>query len=249
MNEIIAEFIGTFILILLGDGVVANVVLKGTKGNSGGWIVITAGWGLAVFVAVAVAGPVSGAHINPAVSLGLAMAGLFPWSKVAMFILAQMLGAMAGAFTVWVYYKDHFSATEDSGSILACFSTSPAIRNRWNNLISEIIGTFLLVFVILYIGEPSMDLPDGTQAKIGMGTLGALPVALLVTVIGLSLGGTTGYAINPARDLGPRIIHSLLPIPGKGSSEWNYAPTPVAGPLIGAAIAALLFLLHNNMFG
>jgi len=245
LNEIIAEFIGTFLLILLGNGVVANVVLKDTKGHDGGWIVISLGWGLGVFVGVSVAGPVSGAHINPAVTLGLAVAGKFAWSQVVPFILAQMAGAAAGAGTVWLFYRHHFNRTEDPGAQLGCFSTGPAIRKPLNNLISEIIGTFVLIFVILYIAEPSITLGEDVNAKMGLGTLGALPVALLVTAIGLSLGGTTGYAINPARDLGPRIMHTLLPINHKGSSDWRYSWIPVAGPIIGAVIAAGLFLLHG----
>lgn len=245
MNEIVAEFIGTFLLILLGNGVVANVVLSDTKGHNSGWIVISLGWGLGVFVGVAVAGPVSGAHINPAVSIGLATAGLFPWIKVLPFILAQMSGAMMGAFTVWLFYRPHFNRTQDPAAQLGCFSTGPAIRNRWSNFISETIGTFVLIFVILYISEPSVALEGGTEVKMGLGTLGALPVALLVTAIGLSLGGTTGYAINPARDLGPRIMHSLLPMEHKGSSDWSYAWIPVLGPIAGALIAAAFFLLHG----
>lgn len=245
MNEIVAEFIGTFLLILLGNGVVANVVLSDTKGHNSGWIVISLGWGLGVFVGVAVAGPVSGAHINPAVSIGLATAGLFPWIKVLPFILAQMSGAMMGAFTVWLFYRLHFNRTQDPAAQLACFSTGPAIRNRWSNFISETIGTFVLIFVILYIAEPSVALEGGTEVKMGLGTLGALPVALLVTAIGLSLGGTTGYAINPARDLGPRIMHSFLPMEHKGSSDWPYAWIPVLGPIAGTLIAAAFFLLHG----
>ncbi len=248
MNEYIAELIGTFLLILLGNGVVANVVLTGTKGHNSGWIVISIGWGLAVFVGVAVAGPVSGAHINPAVTIGLAISGLFPWAKVIMFILSQLVGASIGAFLVWLFYRDHFNQTEDQGAKLACFSTGPAIRKTFSNVLSEIIGTFVLVFVILYIGEASLDLPGVENPKIGLGTLGALPVAFLVTAIGLSLGGTTGYAINPARDLSPRIMHSILPMKNKGTSDWKYAWIPVAGPIIGAALAALMFLLHNALF-
>ena len=249
MNQIIAEFVGTYLLILLGNGVVANVVLKDTKGHNGGWIVIALGWGLAVFTGVAVAGPVSGAHINPAVTLGLAVAGLFPWIKVAPFIAAQMIGAAGGAFTVWLFYNDHFNRTEDSGAQLACFSTEPAIRNLPINFISEMVGTFVLIFVILYIAEPSISLGETDEAKLGLGTLGALPVALLVTAIGLSLGGTTGYAINPARDLGPRIMHAFLPMKHKGSSGWNYSWIPVMGPLTGAFFAALFFHIHQLLFG
>lgn len=245
MNEIVAEFIGTFLLILLGNGVVANVVLKDTKGHNGGWIVISLGWGLGVFVGVAVAGPVSGAHINPAVSIGLAAAGLFPWVKVLPFILAQMTGAMAGAFTVWLFYRQHFNRSSDSAAQLGCFSTGPAIRKAGSNFISELIGTFVLIFVILYIAEPSVAVDGGEELKMGLGTLGALPVALLVTAIGLSLGGTTGYAINPARDLGPRIMHSILPMKHKGNSDWPYAWIPILGPIAGALIAAGFFLLHG----
>lgn len=245
MNELFAEFIGTFLLILLGNGVVANVVLKDTKGHEGGWIVISLGWGLGVFVGVAVAGPVSGAHINPAVTLGLASAGLFSWARVVPFILAQMIGAGAGAFMVWLFYRHHFNRTEDPGAQMACFCTAPAIRHRSSNFISEMVGTFVLIFVILYIAEPSLSLTGSQDAKLGLGTLGALPVALLVTAIGLSLGGTTGYAINPARDLGPRIMHALLPMDHKGSSDWKYAWIPVLGPITGSLIAAGFFLLHG----
>lgn len=249
MHEIIAEFIGTMLLVLLGNGVVANVLLKDTKGHAGGWIVIAVGWGLGVFVGVAVAGPISGAHINPAVTIGLAVAGLFPWNSVAMYITAQILGGAAGAFLVWLFYYHHFNRTEDPGIKLACYSTAPAIRRFGNNMISEVIGTFVLIFVILYIAEPFVDMGDGREVKLGLGTLGALPVALLVTAIGLSLGGTTGYAINPARDLGPRIMHALLPMRYKGDSDWGYAWIPVAGPLAGAVIAAALFLIHQWLLG
>ncbi|MDA3821916.1 MAG: aquaporin family protein [Bacteroidales bacterium] len=248
MNEYMAEFIGTFLLVLLGNGVVANVVLKGTKGHESGWIVISLGWGLAVFVGVAVAGPVSGAHINPAVTIGLAVSGLFPWSNVVPFIVSQMLGAMIGAFIVWLFYKEHFNQTEDKDAKLACYATIPAIRKPFSNMVSEIVGTFVLVFVILYISEPDLNLPGVVNAKIGLGTLGALPVALLVTAIGLSLGGTTGYAINPARDLGPRIMHTLLPMKNKGDSDWKYSWIPVLGPFTGAVIAALLYIAHQAIF-
>ncbi|ASW74967.1 MIP (Major intrinsic protein) family permease [Chryseobacterium piperi] len=243
MTPFIAEVIGTMLLILLGNGVVANVVLKGTKGNNSGWIVITTAWALAVFVGVTVAGPVSGAHLNPAVTIGLAAAGKFSWDIVPSYIAAQMIGALLGAFLVWLFNKDHFAITEDEGAKLACFSTTPAIRNTFSNLISEIIGTFVLVFVIFYFAGASISLNNDPTAKIGLGTVGALPVTLLVWVIGLSLGGTTGYAINPARDLGPRIMHALLPI--KGSSDWGYAWIPVIGPILGALIAAVLFVALN----
>ncbi len=238
MTPFIAELIGTMLMILLGNGVVANVVLKGTKGNNSGWIVITTAWALAVFVGVTVAGPVSGAHLNPAVTLGLAFAGKFSWDLVPTYIAGEMIGAMLGAFLVWLFNKDHFEITEDEGAKLACFSTGPAIRKPLSNLISEIIGTFVLVFVIFNFVDASIYVNDASEAKIGLGTVGALPVTLLVWAIGLSLGGTTGYAINPARDLGPRIIHSILPI--KGNSDWGYAWIPVLGPIIGAGLAALL---------
>ncbi|MFO7935157.1 MAG: MIP/aquaporin family protein [Bacteroidales bacterium] len=249
MIEIIAEFIGTMLLVLLGDGVVANVLLKDTKGHQGGWIVIAIGWGLGVFAGVAVAGPVSGAHINPAVTIGLATAGLFPWESAAPYIAAQLTGGAAGAFLVWLFYYHHFNRTEDPGIKLACYCTGPAIRRYPSNMVSEVIGTFVLIFVILYIAEPFVDMGDGREVKIGLGTLGAIPVALLVTAIGLSLGGTTGYAINPARDLGPRIMHAVLPMKNKGRSDWAYAWVPVAGPLMGALIAAALFLIHQWLLG
>ena len=243
MNEFTAEFIGTMLLILLGNGVVANVVLDKTHGNKGGWIVIALGWGLAVFLGVAVAGPYSGAHLNPAVTVGLSVAGLFPWSKVALFIIAQLGGAATGAFLVWATYRHHFNITDDKASIRACFCTSPAIRKPANNFFSEFIGTFVLIFVIFYIQGATIQASELVDAKIGLGTLGALPVALLVTAIGLSLGGTTGYAINPARDLMPRVMHAVLPITDKGDSGWGYSLIPVTGPLLGAVVAAVLFLV------
>jgi glycerol uptake facilitator protein len=230
------------LLILLGNGVVANVVLKDTKGNNSGWIVITTAWALAVFVGVVVAGPYSGAHLNPAVTIALATAGKLSWSLVPEYIAGEMIGAMLGAFLVWLFYRDHFNATDDEGGKLACFSTGPAIKNTFSNLISEIIGTFVLIFVIFYIAGPNLDIIGEEDAKaiIGLGSIGAIPVAFLVWVIGLSLGGTTGYAINPARDLGPRIMHAILPI--KGKSDWGYAWIPVVGPIIGCVIAALLYV-------
>jgi len=242
MSILVAEILGTMLLILLGNGVVANVVLKDTKGNNSGWIVITTAWALAVFVGVVVAGPYSGAHLNPAVTIALATAGKLSWSLVPEYIAGEMIGAMLGAFLVWLFYRDHFNATEDEGGKLACFSTGPAIKNTFSNLISEIIGTFVLVFVIFYLAGPSLDIIGGVDARaiIGLGSIGAVPVAFLVWVIGLSLGGTTGYAINPARDLGPRIMHVILPI--KGKSDWGYAWIPVVGPIIGCVIAALLYV-------
>jgi glycerol uptake facilitator protein len=244
MTPFTAELIGTMFLILLGAGVVANVILKGTKGNAGGWMVITTGWALAVFVGVSIAGPYSGAHLNPAVTIALAIAKQIKWSVVPGFILAQLLGAMLGAFLAWLVYKDHFNETTDPDTQLAVFSTGPAIRNTTFNLLSEIVGTFVLIFVVLYFTNAQIE---ETKSKIGLGSLGAIPVTFLVWAIGLSLGGTTGYAINPARDLGPRIIHSILPIKHKGSSNWKYAWVPVIGPIIGASLAALLYLLLNYL--
>ena len=243
MSDFTAELLGTMFLILLGTGVVANVVLKGTKGNNAGWMVVTTGWALAVFVGVVVAAPYSGAHLNPAVTLGLAIAGKFPWSKVVLYIVAQMIGAVIGSMLMWMVYKDHFNATTDPDAQLAVFSTGPAIKNRVFNLLSEIVGTFVLVFVVFYFTNAEIV---EEASPIGLGSLGALPVAFLVWGIGLSLGGTTGYAINPARDLGPRIAHAILPIKQKGSSDWKYAWIPIFGPLIGGAIAGLLFLILNT---
>ena len=242
MTPFVAEFLGTALLILLGNGVVANVVLHGTKGNGGGWIAITTAWALAVFVGVVVAGPYSGAHLNPAVTIGLAIVGKFDWAMVPVYMLAQLLGAMTGSLFVWLKYIDHFKATEDKGLKLASFSTGPAIKNNVANLFSEIIGSFVLLFVIFHI--TSAEIVD-TKAPLGLGSIGAIPVMFLVWAIGLSLGGTTGYAINPVRDLGPRIMHSILPVAGKGSSEWSYAWIPVVGPIIGGSLAGFLFLVLN----
>jgi glycerol uptake facilitator protein len=234
LNYFIAEIIGTALLILLGDGVVANVVLKGTKGEKSGWIVITFGWAMGVFIGVFTIAAVSGAHINPAVTLALAVAGKFSWSKVPAYIIAQMIGAAIGASLVWLSYRDHFRVTEDKNLKLAVFCTGPAIRNIPVNFICEVIGTFVLVFAVLYLSAPT----------VGLGSIDALPVALVVLAIGLSLGGTTGYAINPARDLGPRLVHAILPMPGgKRDSDWGYAWIPVIGPFIGGIIASAVYLL------
>ena len=233
MSPFIAEIVGTAILILLGDGVVANVVLSKTKGNNAGWPLISIAWGIGVFTAVLCVAEISGAHINPAVTIGLAIAGKFAWASVPGYLVAQFLGAAAGAFLVWLHYKDHFAATEDKDAKLAVFCTGPAIRQPINNLISEIIGTFVLVIAVLLMAQPD----------VGLGALDALPVGLVVLVIGMSLGGTTGYAINPARDLSPRLMHQMLPIPKKRDSDWSYAWIPVVGPVIGGALAAALYLL------
>jgi glycerol uptake facilitator protein len=249
--QCIFEFLGTFILVLLGCGVVACVSLHKSKGEGGGWIVVTLAWGLAVFCGVIVSGPWSGAHLNPAVSIGLALADKFPWAYVAPFIVAQILGGVVGAMCVYVAYKDHFDATDDATAKLGVFSTIPAIKNVWRNFICEVIGTFVLVFVILFIGDngnaATLTGGDGCNGLIGLGSVGALPVSLLVVVIGMSLGGPTGYAINPARDLGPRIAHALLPIKGKGSSQWDYSWIPVFGPVVGGIIAALIYLLIRSL--
>lgn len=231
MTPFAAELLGTALLITLGDGVVANVVLNKTKGQNSGWIVITFGWAIAVFVGVYTTAPFSGAHLNPAVTLGLALAGKFGWHKVASYFLAQLLGAMLGSFLVWLTYRKHFHATSDPAVQLAVFSTSPGIRSLGNNLLTEIIGTIVLILGVLFMAAPT----------VGLGALDALPVALLVLGIGLSLGGPTGYAINPARDLGPRILHALLPIPHKGKSDWGYAWVPIAGPFIGAFLAVAIY--------
>ncbi|PRX56479.1 MIP/aquaporin family protein [Flagellimonas meridianipacifica] len=237
MTPFVAEIVGTFLLILLGCGVNANVSLKGTFGSQSGWIVITTGWAFAVYTGVVVAGPYSGAHMNPAVTVGLALSGDFSIYDVPHYIIAQFIGAMLGAFFVWAIHKDHFDATEDGNSKRAVFCNAPAIPNTFLNVLTETIGTFVLVFAVLYFTDATL-MKD--NSIIGLGSLGALPVALIVWGIGLSLGGTTGYAINPARDLGPRIVHALVPIKNKGSNGWGYSWIPVVGPILGAALAAFL---------
>lgn len=245
MNAYFAEFFGTALLVLLGNGVVANVCLDKTKGQSAGWIVITTAWAFAVYVAVVVTGPYSGAHLNPAVTLGLAVKGAFDWGLVAGYVMAQMLGGMTGALLVYIMYRDHFLATENEGLKRACFCTEPAIRRYPSNLISEIIGTFVLVFVIFYLAGADIMLPgESTTTPIGLGSIGALPVAILVWAIGLSLGGTTGYAINPARDLGPRLTLGIF-LSGKlnTKADWGYSWIPVIGPIIGALLAVAVYVL------
>ena len=231
------EWLGTMVLILLGDGVCAGNSLNKTKGQGGGWIVITLAWGFAVMCGVFIAGPYSGAHLNPAVTLGLAIAGSFPWSDVCGYIIAQMLGGFCGAVLVWLFYKDHYDATPDGDTKLGTFCTMPAIPNKARNFFCEFVGTWLLVFVILMFATK-----ENTPA-VGMGSLGAFPVTALIMAIGMSLGGTTGYAINPARDFGPRCAHALLPMKDKRDSGWGYSWIPVLAPLCGAAFAALTFLL------
>lgn len=234
MSPVVGEIIGTMILIILGDGVVANVLLNKSKGKDSGWIVITAGWGLAVTVAVYAVGWISGAHLNPAVTIGLAAIGSFLWADVPMYIIGQMIGGFLGGVIVWLAYLPHWSETEDTGLKLAVFSTGPAIRNYSLNLLTEIIGTFMLVAAVLFIGDARNELTSG---------FAPLLVGFLVWSIGLSLGGPTGYAINPARDLGPRIAHAILPIAGKGKSDWGYSWVPVVGPIIGGVLGALFYSL------
>ena len=240
VEKFLAEVLGTGALVLLGDGVVAGVLLARSKAQNSGWIVITAGWGFAVMVGVLIAGPVSGAHLNPAVTLGLAINGATPWSEVPVYWAGEFLGAFIGAVIVYLHYMPHWSVTDDADLKLAVYCTGPAIRNTAWNLVSEVIGTFVLMFVILAFGA-------GTN-KAGLAALGPLPVAFLVLVIGLSLGGTTGYAINPARDLSPRVAHFILPIPGKRDSDWGYSWIPVIGPLIGGALAAFVYTLTFTNF-
>lgn len=247
MDAYIAEFLGTAILILLGDGVVANVLLKNSKGEASGWIVITFGWGMAVAIAVYTVGAVSGAHINPAVTIGLASIGEFPWADVPGYIIAQMLGAMTGAALVYATYLPHWGLTEDPGLKLAVYSTGPEVRDFPKNVVTEIIGTAMLLLGVLGItagagGAVDANASEQLAALYGSG-IAPLIVGLLVFSIGLSLGGPTGYAINPARDLGPRIMHAILPIPDKGGSDWEYSWVPVAGPIIGGILGAVIWTI------
>jgi glycerol uptake facilitator protein len=237
MSPYLAEFLGTMLLVVLGDGVVGNVVLHRTKGQNSGWIVITAGWAFAVTIAVYCVGPISGAHLNPAVTVAMAFLGKFAWAQVPAYIAAQVAGGVAGGVIVWLAYLPHWAATNDQPGKLAVFCTGPAIRNTTGNLIAEIIGTAMLVLGLLAVLSPANLVPGSDLAK----GFGPMLVGLIVWSIGLSLGGTTGYAINPARDLGPRIAHALLPITGKGASDWAYAWIPIAGPIIGGLIGALAY--------
>lgn len=236
MNAFFAEFIGTAVILIFGAGVVANVILNKTKGNSSGWIVITFGWAVGVFTGVLIAGPVSGANLNPAVTLALVLTKKLELALLPMYMIAQLTGAMTGGLIVWLAYKKHFDATDDAETKLAVFVTIPAIRSYWYNVMTEAIGTFVLILAVLYMAKP----------EVGLGALDALPVALVILGLGLALGGPTGYAINPARDLGPRFLHFLLPITGKGSSDWKYAWVPILGPFIGASLASLVYLLFTG---
>ena len=232
MTTFIAEIIGTSIVIIIGNGVVANVVLPKTKGNNGGLTAIILGWAFAVFFAVYVTSGISGGHLNPAVTIALAVAGKFSWSLVPSYLLAQIIGASIGQFVVWLVYRDHFNECVNSADQLACFSTSSSIPNKLQSFLVETIATFLFILGVFFLK------PAGVE----IGSLSALPVALLVAAIGFGLGGPTGFAINPARDLGPRIMHFVLPMKGKGPSNWGYALVPVAGPIIGGILAAFIYL-------
>jgi glycerol uptake facilitator protein len=232
MTPFLAEFIGTTMMMIIGNGVVANVVLPKTKGNNGGLISIVLGWTIAVFVGVYISASSSGAHLNPAVTIALATAGKFEWSLVPMYLLAQLLGSMMGAFLIWMVYKDHFNTCENAADQLACFSTGPSIRRLPQNFIVETVATFIFILGIFHLK------PAGAE----IGSFSALPVALLVAGIGFGIGGPTGWAINPARDLGPRIMHFVLPIKGKGPSDWAYAAIPVFGPIVGGILAAIIYV-------
>ena len=237
MNQYIFELLGTLVLVLLGDGVCAACSLQKSKAKGAGWVVITLGWGFAVMAGVFIAGPVSGAHLNPAVTLGLAISGKFEWSLVLGYIVAQMLGGFLGALLVYVFYKDHYKATAaEPDTMLGTFCTMPAINNPWRNFLCEVIATCLLVFLILALGTEG-------NTPVGAGAMGAFPVTCVIMSIGMSLGATTGYALNPARDLSPRCAHAILPLQGKRDSGWSYSWVPVAGPMVGAALAAVLGLL------
>ncbi|WP_343237756.1 MIP/aquaporin family protein [Streptococcus dysgalactiae] len=236
MMNFIGELLGTFILVLLGDGVVSACILNKTKAQNSGWIAIVLGWGIAVTVAVYISGFMSGAHLNPAVTLAMATIGSLPWSQVVTYLVAQFLGAMLGALVLYLHYYPHWKETKDAGTILACFSTGPAIRHTWSNLFGEALGTAVLVITVMAIG------PNKVAAGFG-----PIIVGFVVMAVGFSLGATTGYAINPARDLGPRIMHALLPIPNKGDSDWSYAWIPVLGPILGGVAGALIYQVILNM--
>lgn len=233
MTPFVAELVGSTVLITLGNGVVANMILPKTKGNNGGVIAITLGWAIAVFVGVLISANTSGAHLNPAVTIGLAAIGKFDWAQVPAYLLAQILGAMLGSTLVWIMYHDHFNEPADAGIKHACFCTTPSIKNAKRNFITEFLATLIFILTVLFI----------TKADNSLGSLDALPVALLVLGVGLSFGGPTGYAINPSRDLGPRIMFSLLPIKNKGANDWSYSWIPVVAPICGGVAAALLYTI------
>lgn len=238
----IAEFIGTFILLLLGEGVVANVKLKNTIANGQTpWVLITSAWGFSVFVAVFIVGQFSGGHLNPAVTFGLAVAKKFSWTLVPGYLIAQLLGAMLGSWIAYIIYIDHYRITKDQAIVRSTFCTAPAIRNFKNNFFSEMIGTFVLVFGVLFIAVPNIQIDNIDVTSFGLGALESLPVGILVWVIGLALGGTTGYAINPARDLGPRIVYQLIPRKNK-DADWEYSWIPILGPLTGGIFAGLFYI-------
>tara|TARA_B100001057_G_scaffold123806_1_gene122614 strand:- start:2116 stop:2862 length:747 start_codon:yes stop_codon:yes gene_type:complete len=243
IDPYLAEFIGTFMLLLLGEGVVANVNLKKTiaEGQTP-WILITSAWGFSVFVAVFITAQFSGAHLNPAVTIGLAVAEKFSWTLVPGYLIAQLLGAMFGSWICYITYIDHHRKTTDEAVVRSTFCTGPAIRNFKNNFFSELIGTFVLVFGVLFIAIPNIQIEGVEVSNFGLGALEALPVGILVWVIGLSLGGTTGYAINPARDFGPRLVYQLIPRKNK-DADWSYAWIPVFGPFAGGAIAGIFYLI------
>ncbi len=242
-TKCVFEFLGTLVLVLLGDGVCAGCTLEKSKAKNAGWIVITLAWGFAVMCGVFIAGPYSGAHLNPAVTLGLAIAGNFAWSGVLPYIIAQMAGGFAGALLVYVFYYDHFKATtQNPDGLLTIFCTMPAIEHKSVNFISEVIATFLLVFLILALGTTG-NAASFSGETVGTGSLGAFPVTCIIMALGMSLGGTTGYAMNPARDLGPRIAHAILPLSGKRDSGWGYSWVPVLGPLAGGILAAALYMI------
>ena len=243
MSPYLAEFIGTTLLVIFGNGVVANVVLARTKGHGSGWIVIAAGWGFAVFIGAFCTAPFSGAHLNPAVTIAMAAAGKLPPDQIAGYLVAQTLGGIIGGTLVFLFYREHFKVTDNADAKLGCFCTAPNIRNLPQSFFCEVLGTFLLILPIFLMTQPSMKWPEGAEGAdvtMGLGTIGSIPVGLLVFAIGMSLGGTTGYAINPARHLGPRIAHFLLPVPGKRDSDWSYAGIPVIGPIVGALLAVLV---------
>jgi glycerol uptake facilitator protein len=233
MSPFLAEVLGTALILTIGTGVVANVALPKTKGNGSGYLAVTFGWFAAVFVGVYATATISGAHLNPAVTIGLAVAGKFSWGLVPSYLLAQMIGAMLGAFLAWLAHRQQFNETADAATKLGVFCTSPSIKDPFHNILSEAIATFIFMLGVFYIAAPAQT----------NGAMDALPVSILVLGIGLGMGGPTGYAINPARDLGPRIMHAILPIKNKGGSDWTYAWVPVLGPIIGAAIAAYVYML------